>query len=193
METLTKVIKKVSEEEYLLLESQATFKSEYHAGEIVAMAGTQEDHHKIVSNIGGELYMHIKGSNCSVYYSDVLVKLEKCGRYVYPNVVVFCGAEKEKRNEIDIFLNPWVIIEVLSESTARYDKKDKLECYLTLDSLREYWLFDSLKMHVISYKRVINDDWTIQTNKDINEKIKIGACEIALKDIYAGVAFDTEK
>ena len=63
---------------------------------------------------------------------------------------------------------------------------------LSLDSLKEYWLFDSLKMHVISYKRVINDDWTITTNKDINEKVKIGECEISLKDIYSGVAFDTE-
>ena len=189
METLTKV----SEEEYLLLESQATFKSEYHAGEIVAMAGAQEDHHKIVSNIGGELYICIKGSDCRVYYGDSLVKLAECEKYVYPDVVVFCGkTEKEKRNGIDVFLNPSIIIEVLSQSTARYDKKDKLECYLTLDSLKEYWLFDSLKMHVISYKRVINDDWTINTNKDINEKIKIGNCEIALKDIYAGVAFDTE-
>lgn len=191
METLTKV----SEQEYLLLENKAEFKSEYHAGEIVAMAGTQEDHNLIVTNLIVAVSLCLRGTNCRVYHGDILVKLAECEKYVYPDLMVVCGeTEKEKRNGIDVFLNPSIIIEVLSESTARYDKKDKLDCYFTLDSLQEYWLIDSLKMHAMSYKRVLDDsnDWLVHISKDINEKIIVGKCEIALKDIYLNVAFDSE-
>ncbi len=191
METLTKV----SEQEYLLLESQATFKSEYHAGEIVAMAGTQEDHNLIVTNLIFALTLCLRGKYCRVYHSDILVKLEECEKYVYPDLMVICGkTEKEKRNGIDVFLNPSIIVEVLSESTANYDKNDKLDCYLTLESLKEYWLFDSLKMKIVSYKRSLDnyDDWVRHISDNINETIKIGECEISLKDIYTEVTFDSK-
>ena len=192
METLTKV----SEDEYLLLESTATFKSEYNAGEIVAMAGTQEDHNLIVTNLIVALSLCLRGTDCRVYHGDILVKLAECEKYVYPDLMVVCGkTEKEKRNGLDVFLNPSIVIEVLSENTARYDKKDKLDCYFTLNSLTEYWLIDSLKMQTMSYKRVLgdnNDNWLVHISKNINEKVKIGECEISLKDIYTNVAFDNE-
>ena len=182
METLTKV----SEEEYLLLESQATFKSEYHAGEIVAMAGAQRNHNLVIANLMFLLGLCLR-RKCRIFPSDMLLKLPECEKYVYPDVMIACGEEKlEIRKGIDVLLNPTIVIEVLSVTTAHYDRDEKLRCYLTLESLKECWLIDSEKAEIISYKRSLNnnDEWIMYINKNINEKIKIGECEIDIQELY---------
>ncbi|MCS6795372.1 MAG: Uma2 family endonuclease [Raineya sp.] len=103
----------------------------------------------------------------------------------FTDIVMVCGEEKyEKYKGIDVLLNPTIIIEVLSVSTAHYDSHEKLECYLTLESLQEYWLVDSEKVSVKSYKRQSNNDWTLHLTQNPNEKILIGECEVLVKDIY---------
>ena len=181
METLVKI----SVEEYLEQEAKNEHKSEYHAGEVVAMAGAQENHNLIVANLIMEVGICLKYKQCKLYPSDMLVKLAICEKFVYPDIVVVCGERLlEKHKGLDVLLNPTIIIEVLSESTAHYDSSEKMECYFTLDSLQEYWLVDSEKISIKSYKRQSNDDWVLHLSKNPNEKIQIGDCEIVIKDIY---------
>ena len=181
METLVKI----SVEEYLEQEAKNEHKSEYHAGEVVAMAGAQENHNLIVANLLGELYLCLKHKDCKLYPSDMLVKLAICEKYAYPDIAIVCGERAlDKHRGLDVLLNPTIIIEVLSESTAHYDSNEKMECYFTLESLQEYWLVDSEKVAIRSYKRQSNNDWILHLSKNPDEKIQIGECEILLKDIY---------
>ncbi|MFN3317052.1 MAG: Uma2 family endonuclease [Raineya sp.] len=181
MELLTKI----SVEEYLEQEAKAEYKSEYHAGETKAMAGAQENHNLIAANVLGELYVCLKPKGCKLYPSDMLVKLPICEKYVYPDVVVVCGERLlEKHHGLDVLLNPTIVIEVLSESTANYDSNEKMECYFTLESLQEYWLVDSERIAVKGYKRLPNNDWALHITKNLEEKVQIGECELLLKDIY---------
>ena len=186
METLTKVIEKVSEEEYLRLEELAEFKSEYHAGEIVAMAGAQRNHNIIVANIIAALVVCLEDKKCVVYPSDMLLKIPECEKYVYPDITISCEQKEEVdvRKGLDVLLNPTILIEVTSKTTGSFDKIEKLRCYLMLNSLKEYWLVDSEKTEIMSYKRTLNDDWLMHNSADINEKITIGECEILLRNIY---------
>ena len=64
----------------------------------------------------------------------------KCNRYFYPDVVVVCGQPQFEDSELDSLLNPALIIEVLSDSTERADRREKWDCYRTLESLETYVL-----------------------------------------------------
>ncbi|PKQ70588.1 Uma2 family endonuclease [Raineya orbicola] len=181
METLVKI----SVEEYLEQEARNQHKSEYHAGEVIAMAGASLKHNVIVANVITILSNCTKEKNCIVLPSDILVKLSTCERYVYPDVVLVCGEQHlEIYKGIEVLLNPTIIIEVLSESTAHYDAHEKMECYFALESLKEYWLVDSEKVAIRGYKRQNENDWNLHLTKNPEEKIFIGECEILVKDIY---------
>jgi len=181
METLVKI----SPQEYFEQLAKSEVKLEYHAGEIVAMAGASKNHNLLVANILGELYACFKYKNCVLLPSDILIKLAVCEKYVFPDVTIVCeNAKYEKQKGLDVLLNPTIIIEVLSASTAAYDSHEKMECYFTLESLQEYWLVDSESVSVKSYKRTAENDWILHLSKNPDEVLKIGQCEVLLKDIY---------
>ena len=77
-------------EEYLALERQASCKSEYFNGEVFAMSGASRRHNLISLNIGAELRAQLKQRSCEVYTSDLRVKINRTGLYTYPDVVVVC-------------------------------------------------------------------------------------------------------
>ncbi|TAE72471.1 MAG: Uma2 family endonuclease [Bacteroidetes bacterium] len=83
-----------------------------------------------------------------------------------------------------------IVIEVLSESTKLFDKTEKLSCYFTLESLKQYVMIDSEKFEIIIYTRNENNDWLMHIVANIDEKIKIGECEIDSKDIYNKVGYE---
>jgi len=181
METLVKI----SPQEYFEQLAKSEVKLEYHAGEVVAMAGASENHNLIVVNLINELANCLKYKNCKVYPSDMLLKLPICEKYVYPDITIICSkVQKEKYRGLDVLLNPTIVIEVLSMSTAAKDSNEKMECYFILESLQEYWLVDSESVSVKSYKRNPENDWILHLSKNPDEVLKIGQCEVLLKDIY---------
>jgi Uma2 family endonuclease len=80
----------ISPEEYLLQEAQSDTKHEYHAGEIVNMAGAKLAHNRIVSNLIYCLSLCLDGKSCEVLANDMLLALPECEKYVYPDVMIVC-------------------------------------------------------------------------------------------------------
>lgn len=188
MQTLTQI----SPEEYLQQEAQAEHKSEYHAGEVVAMAGAQTAHNRIVANLMGEIGICLKSKNDLLFASAMLLSLPACKKYVYPDLMIVCeepNITRKSRQGLDVLHNPSVVIEVMSESTASYDRTEKMDCYLKLESLKQYVLVDSESVEIKTYTRTPENDWLMHTETDRNKTIQIGDCEIALQDIYHKVGF----
>ena len=119
-------------EDYLEIERAATCKSEYSNGEMWAMAGATESHIVIVSNLVRELGNQLKGRPCRVYSNDMRVQVDATGLYTYPDVILVCGERRFLDEPRDTLLNPLVIIEVLSPSTADYDRGAKFAHYRQL-------------------------------------------------------------
>lgn len=130
----------LSPEDYLALERSAEFKSEYFDGQIFAMAGASESHNIITLNVGSEIRQQLKKCPCTVYVSDMRVKVGPTGLFTYPDVVVVCGQAQFDDSHLDTLLNPTLIVEVLSDSTEAYDRGRKFEHYCKLESLAEYVL-----------------------------------------------------
>ncbi len=186
-------ITKISVEEYFEQEAKAEHKSEYHGGEVLSMAGASEKHNTIVSNLIFLINRCIWDKNCKVYANDLLLKLEKCDKYVYPDVMLVCGeVQLEQHKGIDALLNPQVVIEVLSESTREYDTREKMQCYFELISLQQYIVIDSKKRYALDYHKTDSEDWLMKIAKNEQDKIKIQDCEISLEDIYRKVGFEME-
>jgi Uma2 family endonuclease len=82
MSTLAKTF--LTPEEYLKIERQAEYKSEYFAGEMFAMAGAVERHNLICWNILGQFYQQLRGRPCRVYPSDMRVRVTATGLYTIP-------------------------------------------------------------------------------------------------------------
>src|SRR5439155_23456156 len=107
---------RLTPEEYLALERKAEYKSEYLAGEMLAMSGASERHVSIVANVMYLLVGQLKGRPCKAYSSDMRVKVSPTGLYTYPDVVVVCGQPQFADEQKDTLRNPTLIVEVLSES-----------------------------------------------------------------------------
>ncbi|MCU0443682.1 MAG: Uma2 family endonuclease [Microscillaceae bacterium] len=176
----------ISEAEYLANEAQAEWKSEFHAGEVLAMAGASLAHNSLVSNLHGELFACLKKIGCKIFMSDMLLKLPACQKYVYPDLMIVCQKIElaEKKGRVDVLLNPEVIIEVLSAGTELYDRSTKFDCYKELASVKQYVLIDSQKILVETYDRTTDNHWLLKSEKDLSKKIQIGDCEIQLNDLY---------
>jgi Uma2 family endonuclease len=120
---------RLTPDEYLAIERSAELKSEFCAGEMFAMAVASPPHVLITSNVNRELGTQLKKRPCRVYSSDLRVEVSQTGLYTYPDVVVVCGEQQFDDERGDTLLNPTLIVEVLSTTTAAYDRGDKFDHY----------------------------------------------------------------
>src|SRR5436309_2470573 len=104
-------------EQYLAIERRAETRSEYHRGEMFAMAGTSREHNAIAHDLGRKIGNQLEDRRCDVFQSDMRVRISPSGLFTYPDIVVVCGDARYLDEEVDTLLNPTVIVEVLSPST----------------------------------------------------------------------------
>jgi Uma2 family endonuclease len=142
----------VSEEEYLLIERAAEYKSEYWDGEMYAMAGASSRHGLIGLNIGAQLHAQFRNRPCEAYMNDMRVRVANSGMYTYPDVIAVCGEARFLDEHQDTLLNPQLLVEVLSPSTADYDRGEKLRRYRQLESLTDCLL--------VSQDRLLIEHWS---------------------------------
>jgi Uma2 family endonuclease len=177
---------RLTPEEYLTLEREAEYKSEYFAGEVFSMAGASARHALIVTNVVRELSTQLKRRPCNVYSTDLRVRVSATGLYTYPDIVVVCGTPQWADDQQDTLLNPTLLVEVLSESTKDYDRGGKFEHYRTLDSLTEYLLVAQDKVHVEHFVRQPDHRWILSETNNLSDTITLEAigCTLDLAEVY---------
>jgi Uma2 family endonuclease len=186
----TAALNRYTPEEYLALERNAEFKSEYLNGRIIAMTGASPEHAEIVLKIGSDLRAQLRPRGCRVFVNDVKARIGFSTGYVYPDVMVVCGEARFLNTRPRTLLNPGLIIEVLSETTAEYDRGEKFEAYRAVESLREYVLVDSRRVSVERYARQ-GDFWVFSAETDLDAVIHFSSvdCSLSVREIYADVEF----
>ena len=175
-------------EEYLAFERKADIKHEYCNGQFFAMSGASRAHNLISLNIAGELRAQLKGGSCEVYMSDMRVLVDAARAYRYPDVVVACEVPRFEDDVFDTLLNPTVIVEVLSPSTAARDRGEKFEDYGQLTSLREYVLVAQKEARVTQYLRQ-GTRWLLREYRHLDDVLQLMSinCALPLRDIYEKV------
>jgi len=171
--------------EYLALEAASEQRHEYLAGTIVAMAGGSIEHGRLIGQIQYLLRGALSGKPCVVLASDVRVRIRAADRASYPDVLVVCGEIRKDPEDPHAIVNPTVIIEVLSDSTAAVDREEKNADYRRLPSLGEYVLISQRERSVEVYRRSGPRRWTLE-ELIAGERIQLAALEVelAVDDVY---------
>lgn len=126
--------------EFLAWDAGQTVKHEFSGGEVFAMAGGEDRNATAAGNLYVALRQHLRGSPCRVYGSDVKLRVDAADSFFYPDLMVTCSAADAADRLIK--REPVLVVEVLSPSTAAYDRGDKFASYRQLPSLAEYLLVD---------------------------------------------------
>jgi Uma2 family endonuclease len=178
---------KLTFDEYLEIEGNAEFKSEFVNGWMYAMGGASPEHNQIVANIIIEFGAQLKKRPCIVYPSDLPLKVEKREHGRYPDVTVVCGEPQfHKGKYLKALLNPTVLVEVLSTSTEDFDREAKFEEYRSIPSLQEYLLIAQDRCHAEHYVRQTANQWLLTEFNDLQDTIHLPSinCRLTLSDVY---------
>ncbi len=149
---------KMTPEQYLAFERASDERHEYADGEIFAMSGGTIEHSLASQNIAGELGNVLLDGPCQVHGSDLKIKTAS-GRYHHADAFVLCGPPIFEDETRDVVLNPTLIVEVLSDSTERYDRGDKFTSYRTIATLGDYVLVSQTTVLVEHFHRLPDGTW----------------------------------
>lgn len=178
-------------EEYLAAERVASIRHEYVDGEVFAMAGASREHNQISANLVRLLGNQLMDSPCSVFASDMKVKIKPAEKYTYPDVVVVCRKEEYADERKDVLLNPILIIEILSDGTEAYDRGDKFSLYQRIASLAEYVLVSQHACKIERFTRQADGTWVYAIYHGMEDALALAsvACELPLAEVYRKVEF----
>ena len=171
--------------EYLQLEEFANVKHEYFNGEIYAMAGGSIAHAALSAAIISSLSAKLQAGTCRVFASDLRVRVLSTGLAAYPDVTVVCGDAQSDPEDASTVVNPKVLVEVLSDSTAKYDRGEKLEQYKKIESLQAVLLFSQTSRRVELHERTELGFRTEIVADDQPLKLACLGVELAVSTIYA--------
>lgn len=182
-----------SAEEYLWVERNASFKSEFFNGTIITMSGASEAHIIINANLGRAVGNQIAGSGCLELGNDMKVRTASKGMFSYPDLTVVCGERLYHDVKRDVLLNPTVLFEILSPSTEAVDRGEKFLMYQELESLREYVLVSHKMPRIEWYVRRENNLWMPSVAIGLEASVTLSSIPVTLplSAMYANVVFPT--
>jgi Uma2 family endonuclease len=188
-----RLVGRMSPEDYAAFDRAALERHEHIDGEVVRMAGGSPEHNLIAANVLRALGNGLEAADCDcdAYGSDQKVYIGD-RTSLYPDVQVVCGGAQF--DHYDRLLNPAAVVEVLSPSTAAFDRGEKFELYQTLPSLRHYLLIEQHRASVTHFEKLPAGLWAIVANPTSLDKtlsLTFGDASVALplNAIYRRVEF----
>lgn len=181
-----------SAEAYLAFEAESDVKHEYFGpGAVVAMAGASPAHSLIAANTLAELRQRLRPRGCQTHGSDLRVRAD--WTYFYPDVVVVCEKPQYTEDAPPSLLNPTLVVEVTSPTTANRDRREKLEAYTRVESLQAYWIVEQDRPLVTQFTRR-GDTWTVHFVRGLDSALRSDLLDtdIPLTDLYAQVELPPE-
>ena len=175
-----------------MVERAAESRSEYHDGRIVAMAGGTGPHSQLAAALTRELGNFAKAKGCTVFNSDMKLRINENNRVCYPDVSGLCGRPEYLDETRDVLLNPSFIVEVLSKSTEAFDRGRKLALYMALPSVIEIALVSGVEVRVDKYTRQPDGIWRFDGYSGPESEVPFTSlgCAVSQREVYAGVELD---
>lgn len=171
----------ISVDEYLAGEASAELRHEYINGQVYAMTGASDRHGLIVSNLVAALRPLVRGRGCQLFASDMKLRLQIAGQdiFYYPDLLLSCNPDDR---EPYYRTQPCIIVEVLSPSTERLDRREKFLSYITLPSLQDYLLVSQTERAIWHHRR--SRDWHTERVTEDSLILDCLGLELPLSLIY---------
>lgn len=178
-------------QEYFALERAADVRHEYLDGQIRAMAGESPRHNRIAGNVYLGLENAFGERPCESFIENIRVRVSPT-RYRYPDVVALCGDAQFDSETPPSLLNPSVIVEVLSPSTAEHDRTEKFMEYRQIEGLTDYVLVEQDSVLVVHFARQSATQWIVTEYTRLDDTLTFVSLDVSLTlaDIYRKIVFD---
>ena len=178
MPVVKKIETKISEKDYLEGELLSEVRHEFIDGYVYAMAGTSINHNRIARNVSNLLENEFikTESPCESFLSDMKAKeSEETTKYFYPDVLVTCEPDD---SESEYYINSSIIIiEVLSESTRKYDLTTKKLYYFNIPTLEEYVVIEQEFCRIEVFRK--KDNWN-STSYFLGDEVTFESINVTL-------------
>lgn len=176
-----------SVEEYLAFEESSPDRHEYVAGHIYAMSEPLQPHKLISGNVFAPLHVHLRGTPCRPYMHGTRVHIRARGEdhFYYPDLLVACGQRRDKKGR---FIDEHrLVLEVMSRSTERIDRREKAFVYRELPSIEEIVLIAQKAVLVTVYRRA--EDWAPVVLASPEQTLELKSINLVmpLQQIYEGL------
>lgn len=171
--------------QYLALEEASNVKHEFLDGEIYAMAGGSPLHAELSGSVLSLFRQELRGRACRVFSSDLRVRVLATGLATYPDVTVVCGELEIDPENRDTVTNPTVVVEVLSQSTEKYDRGLKLKHYRRIPALGAVVLVWQGEPRIEVWARQADDSWTARASgPGETAAIPCIGCALPVDEVY---------
>ncbi len=178
MSAAEKLNSKMTVQEYLAWERTQTERHEYFAGEVFSQAGGTRRQSLIGANVLRAIGNFLEDRECEAHGSDMRVLIEATGYHAYPDVSVACSPIQGGSD--DVLTNPIVIVEVLSPSTADFDRGTKFNHYRQIPSLLEYLVFWQDEARVEQHTRTSEGLWLLRDISGVDQTIQLASIGLLL-------------
>ena len=178
--------------EYFAFEEASETRHEYVNGQVYAMTGASWNHTVITGNTQAHLHTQLRGKSCVAIPNEMKLKVDsKSVSFRYPDLMVVCGEPQFFEKRKDTIINPTVIIEVLSPSTALKDRNEKLEEYIKNETLQEYVLISQHEAKVERFKRDESGEWLYKPVTGLDNRLELPSidCVMELSALYEEIDF----
>jgi len=178
---------------YMAWEDEQTERHEYLAGEVFAMSGGSDAHYTIIGNAFSEIRTRLAGNPCRTFIAGMRIRVDAADAIFYPDVFVTCDA-RDRMPEANLAKShPSLVAEVLSDSTAAYDRGRKFELYQRIPELQEYLILEQDRIHADLFRKNAEGLWVLHPagENDTLELSSIGI-NLPLAQLYVDVDFLTQ-
>lgn len=172
--------------EYLEFDDSSQGRHEFESGAVYAMTGGTMRHNRVTGNIFRILANRLDAGPCQVFVSDMKLHVQAADSVYYPDVFVYCGSNVA--NEDKLVTDAKLVVEVLSDSTAARDRRQKRIAYQKLPSLQSYWIVSQAEQRVEVHSRDADGQWQAHSF-GAGQSIAtawLGDEAVSLASLYAG-------
>lgn len=174
----------ISVEDYLAGEADGEQRHDYIDGQVYAMTGASDRHGLIASALAYALMPAVRRKGCQLFIADMKVRVDIAGTtsFYYPDLLLACDPQDR---ELYYRRAPCLLVEVLSASTARIDRREKLLAYQHLPSLQGYLIVEQDIQRVELYRR--DNGWRMEEHEQGEIMLPCLDMALPLADIYQDV------
>jgi Uma2 family endonuclease len=180
-------IRRMTLDEFLCWEDGTDTRYELIDGFAMAMAPPAEAHRILAIRLGSRIDSALASRRpCNAQIEAGVVRPDRAASYYVPDIAVTCQPNEPGRQ---VMVDPLLVVEILSPSTERSDRRVKLPAYQNMESVHEILLIDSDNHHAEVYRRE-NHHWGIDLVRGAEAILFLSSVDlrISMSELYEGIA-----
>jgi len=175
----------VTFEAFLEAEDKSDGRHEWLDGLVYDMSRGTPEHARLSAAIAAELRTSLKG-DCVVYGSDAMLYVAETKFSTYADAIVVCGplATYRVAKLGEAIINPTILVEVLSDSTEKYDRGEKFAHYMRIAPLEAYVLVSQDERRIEVFRRPDRGHWAFEA-ATAGESVTLHGRALSVDAVYA--------